>query len=166
MNENYAEWLVKRKVPVYAYLLDGVLVLVTILIALLTMVNNLFLIVPTVMSGILTYMVHRNLRVEYEYLFVDRTFSVDRIFGQTKRKEAFECKLESIQMIAPEGSPALNDYKRSNQDLFDYSSHMPDATVYAMMIQSGDKSAKLLFEPDEKMLHCIRQMAPRKVVME
>ena len=68
-----------------------------------------------------------------------------------------------IQMIAPSDSHVLSDYKVTGKTL-DCSSRMPGVKTYTAVIQKGSESIRLIFEPNDKMLHCFRQTAPRKVV--
>ena len=66
-------------------------------------------------------------------------------------------------MIAPSDSHVLSDYKVTGKTL-DCSSRMPGVKTYTAVIQKGSESIRLIFEPNDKMLHCFRQTAPRKVV--
>ena len=101
--------------------------------------------------------------MEFEYLYVDKQLNIDKILGKAKRKKAYECSMEEIQMIAPSDSHVLSDYKVTGKTL-DCSSRMPGVKTYTAVIQKGSESIRLIFEPNDKMLHCFRQTAPRKVV--
>lgn len=87
MNDDaYAEWLVKRKDPIYAVpvkILMAVLCLVSLLIAMQTAFGAILLIAV----GIAAYFVFINLSVEFEYLVVEGDVSIDRILARSRRKK-------------------------------------------------------------------------------
>ena len=163
MNETYAEFLVKRKTPAYAYVLNAVLVVLTLISVFLAFTTNVFAVIIMFAVGFVTYLSFRNTRVEYEYLFVTGILSVDKVLGQSARKKAFECTIEDIQIVAPTGSPALNDYKVQNQKVLDCSSRKEGAKTYTAIVQAGSENTKLIFEPNDKMLQCLYMAAPRKI---
>ncbi|MCC8060437.1 MAG: DUF6106 family protein [Clostridiales bacterium] len=164
MNDSYAECLVKRKTPAYAYLFDILLAFVVLFCVFLALTTSVIGVILTFAAGFVAWLVHRNFRVEYEYLYVDRQFSVDKIFGRAKRKKVWEVSLDSIQIIAPDGSPELERYSVNNRKILDFSSARKDAHTYTMLVQSGANAERVIFEPDERLLKCIRQYAPSKVV--
>ncbi len=163
MNETYAEFLVKRKTPAYAYVLNAVLVAITLVMVLLALTTNVFAVIIMFLFALVTWLSFRNTRVEFEYLFVTNIFSVDKVLGRSARKKVFECKMSDIQIIAPSDSPELNDYKVQNQKVLDCSSKKPGAKTYAAVVQVEDVSTKVIFEPNDKMLQCFYMSAPRKV---
>lgn len=164
MNESYAECLVRRKVPFYSYIVNMVMGAITAFCILLAFTTNIIGVVLMFASGFVTYILYRNSRVEYEYLYVDKTLYVDKILGKAKRKKAWEGKMDDIQMIAPSDSYVLNDYKSANEKVLDFSSHVPGRKTYTVAVQAGPDAFKIIFEPNEKMIKCIAQTAPRKVV--
>ena len=48
----------------------------------------------------------------------------------------------------------------------DFASHAANVTTYAVIVRDQGNMSKILFEPNEKMLECIRAKAPRKIVFE
>lgn len=164
MNESYAEYLIKRKTPAISYVLMAVTGAAAAVSFLLAMAGGLLFLAVFALAAFAAWLSWRNLRIEFEYLYVDRQFSVDRIAGQAKRKNIYECNMEEIQMIAPESSGELKNYKISGKAL-DFTSHIPGKKVYGMVVQKKGENQKLLIEADEKLLHCFRQTAPRKVIL-
>ena len=110
------------------------------------------------------YFVFRNSEVEFEYLYVTNQLTIDRIYGKTKRKKAWEGSMDEIQIVAPTGSTEAKDHETNNMKVLDFSSHMPDAKTFTLISQSGSNSTKIIFEPNDKLLHCMKMTAPRKVV--
>ena len=165
MNEDaYAECLVKRKDPAYAFPAKaGITVL--LVIALLTAFVSLLGLVLLAAVGVAAYFVHTGLSVEYEYLFVEGDLSIDRILAKSRRKKVLECRKDEIQIVAPSDSYMLKDYENANTKLADYSSGRKDGKVYAMIYQKGSESRKVLFEPNEKMINAMRRAYLRKMVV-
>lgn len=164
MNDSYAECLVRRRIPAYANILNIIMGAVTAVCVLLALTTNIIGLVLMFLSGAVTYILYRNSRVEFEYLYVDKILSIDKILGKSKRKKAWEGTMDDIQIVAPSGSPALNDHSPSGSKVLDFSSQMPGARTYTAVVRNGSETVRILFEPDEKMLQCFRQNAPRKVV--
>lgn len=165
MNDTYVECLVRRKVPFYSYIVNAVMIFLTAVSVVLAFTTNILAVIVMFAVGFATYILYRNARVEFEYLYVDKIFSVDKIFGMSKRKKAWECGMDDVQIIAPSDSHALDDHQPANQKVLDFTSHLSGRKVYALVAQMESQSVKVLFEPNDKMLQCFRQTAPRKVVL-
>ena len=133
MEENYIEWLVKRKDPVYAWPVK-ILMIVVCALSVLAALQMLLGILILAAAAAATYFVFLNLSVEYEYLFADGGFSVDRILGKARRKKAFDCEKEEVQVIAPANSYVLKDYEKQGMKVIDCTSHNAGADVYALII--------------------------------
>ncbi len=166
MNETYAEFLVKRKTPAYAYVLNAVLSVLTLISVFLAFTTNVLGVLVMFLVGFVTYLSFRNTRVEFEYLFVTNIFSVDKVLGQSTRKKVFECTMDDIQIVAPSSSSRLNDYKVQNQKVVDCSSNKAGAKTYAVIARVGSENTRLIFEPNDKMLQCLYMASPRKVVRQ
>ncbi len=164
MNETYAEWLVKRKTPFYSNIIVGLLGLITLYCIFLALTSGPLSVILMFLSGGATYLVHRNFNVEYEYLFVNAQLSIDKILGRSKRKKAWEGSMEHIEIVAPSDHHALRDYANQNRKKLDFSSQSPGAKTYTIMYQSGADKLAVIIEPNDKILKCFRQTAPRKVL--
>ena len=66
--------------------------------------------------------------------------------------------------MAPLGSHALDSYKHLQAKVKDFTSGNNDVKPYVIMVRQGDTILKILFEPNEKMLNCIKMKSPRKLV--
>lgn len=163
MNEdNYVEWLVKRKAPAYALPLKivmGILCVVSVLFAMQTIVGMLIMFA----LWIGTYFIFLRLNVEYEYLFAEGGLTIDCIFGKARRKKVFDCEKEEIQFVAPVDSYNLKDYETSGMKVKDCSSGRGNGKVYALIYQKGGEHTKILFEPNDRMLNAMRRTFPRKI---
>lgn len=164
MNEAYAEWLVKRKTPFYAYILTAVMAVITLISIFFALTSGVISVIIMFAAGFATYILYRNFNVEYEYLYVSGQLSIDKIMGKAKRKKAWEASMEEIKVIAPSDSYVLKDYRVSGSKKMDFSSGAPGAKTYTVIHQSGANATEIIIEPNDKMLQCFRQTAPRKVV--
>ncbi len=163
MNETYAEFLVKRKTPAYAYVLNVVLSVITLITVLLALTTNVLAVIAMFLAGFVTCLSFRNTRVEFEYLFVTNIFSLDKVLGRAARKKVFECTMDDIQIIAPTGSAELNNFKVQNQKVLDCSSRKAGAKTYTLIAQVGEVNTRVIFEPNDKLLQCFYMSSPRKV---
>ena len=165
MNEdNYVEWLVKRKDPVYAIPVKILVVLVCIA-AVLSALQTVLGVIVMLLAGAAAYFIFLNLSVEFEYLYAEGGLRIDRILGRSRRKKAFDCEKDDIQFVAPADSYMLKDYEKQGMKVADCSSGQKEAKVYALIYQKGADHVKVLFEPNEKMLNAMKRCYPRKVVL-
>lgn len=164
MNEDtYAEWLVKRKDPPYAIpvkVLMVILCIISVFLALSTLIGVIVL----VLAGVATYFIFINLSVEFEYLFVEGDFSIDRILARSRRKKLLECKKDEIQIVAPSDSYMLKDCERGGMKVKDCSSGQAGVKTYALIYQRGPECMKVIFEPDDRIIRSMRHAIPNKVV--
>lgn len=166
MNEMYAEWLVKRRTPFYMVFAKALMVFLCVVALFLAMTPILgifgMIILLAVAGG--TYLVFRNSQVEYEYLYVSNQLTIDRIYGRIKRKKAWEGSMDEVQIVAPTGSTEAKDHERSGMKVMDFSSGNPDVKTYTLISQAGGNVTKIMFEPDGKLLKCMKMTAPRKII--
>lgn len=161
MNDLYAECLVKKKSQTAAAKI--LLAVGLVLSALSVVVFGVYgCIIFLLMCGLAFY-ISSTMNVEYEYLFAEKQLSVDRIFNKSRRKKAADYNMEDIQTIAPITSEKVKDYERQIKKVTDFSSGRTQARRYAIIYQKQGVCEKVLFEPDDNLLHCIKMAAPRKV---
>lgn len=104
-------------------------------------------------------------KIEYEYLYCDRTITVDVIYGQSKRKTIDEIRLDRVEVMAPVGSHRLDDYKNRIKETKDYWSleesdlHKP----YALVLQDNKK---IILDLPPEFVKMVQNNAPRKVFMD
>lgn len=161
--DSYAECLVARKKPAGASAIQ-VLLMAGILVAAGSILYiGLFGFLLCLLMCFLTRRVWGDLHLEYEYLFVDHRFSVDRIYNKSRRKHAAEYALEEIEIIGPENSEKLREWDGRVKKVEDYTSGQSGKLRYALIHQTGGICKKVLFEPDENLIHCMKLAAPRKM---
>lgn len=163
MNETYVECMVARKTPAYLVAAKVGLWLLTGLAALgmfATGIAVLFLV--AVVFGVAAYFVSINSSVEYEYLYLDKEISIDKIKGKAKRKRVATYEVEKMEILAPMNSYHLDNYKNRQAKTIDYSSNevkQPE-TRYVFFYNGQDK---VILEPSPELVKAVKNVAPRKV---
>ena len=115
-----------------------------------------------VVIGIAAYFIYMNANLEYEYLYLDKELSIDKVMAKSKRKKVASFDMEKMEIMAPLNSYQLDSYKNRNVKIVDYSSgeeKQPDLR-YAFYY---DGKQKVIFEPNAEMVKAIQMIAPRKV---
>ncbi|MCR5283205.1 MAG: DUF6106 family protein [Lachnospiraceae bacterium] len=174
MNDSYVELLVKRKSSIGPLLGRNALIglgALIIILAFLGRVTGLFtqfsLLLGVVIGGVfcfLAYLMHQRVSVEYEYLCLGRSFSVDRISNASTRKKLAEYNLDNLELFAPVNSSRVKEYANGkSMKTVDYSSGEPDAAVYAMVISQQNMLIEALVESNDELFESLRRIAPRKV---
>ena len=100
--------------------------------------------------------------IEYEYLYVDREISIDRIMARSKRKKVASFDVEKMEIMAPINSYHLDDYRNRQIKPSDYSSGVakqPDRRY--VFFYEGQK--KVILEPSADFVKAVHNVAPRKV---
>lgn len=102
------------------------------------------------------------LSVEYEYLYMSKELSVDKILNKEKRKKGPSFNLVNMELMAPAGSHRLDSYYQRKCDRLDFSSDNADADKYVIVI-NDKKNYMVTIEPNEELLKAISNQFPRKV---
>lgn len=164
MNDTYVEVMVKKKdSPLYGVakvLIWGIAVACLVLGAF----GITILFVPAIVFGCIAYFALPNLDVEYEYLYLDKEISIDKVLAREKRKHCVTLDLSKMEVMAPENSHELDSYKARNLKIRDFSSRIPEAKSYMIAYNENDGMVLVKIEPNTEMLKAIKQVFPRKVV--
>ncbi len=161
MSETYVECLVAKKSSTILSFLKILLIMLTVVFVLIGIVFIPGLLVA-IFTGVGAYFATMNANVEYEYLYLDREISVDKVMAKSKRKKAGTFTIEQMEIFAPLNSHRLDSYKNRNLKTLDYSSGIaaqPERRY--MMVCNGD--TKVILEPNAEMIKAVQGVAPRKV---
>ena len=166
MSESYVECLVARKPSFVMQFLKILLIMLTVVFVL---VGFIFLpgipgLLVAAVTAIGAYVAYLNASIEYEYLYVDKEISIDKVMAKSRRKKAASYSLEQMEIFAPLNSHRLDSYK--NLQLIDYSSGMPQDRHYIAVFAGEKGSGRIRFTPDDKMLQMMEFKSPSKVVTE
>lgn len=165
MNESYAEAGVKRKKTAKTTGMKvGIIAgLSLVLILGITLLQTL-LVLLAIIGFVISYSYFPRFNVEYEYIFCDGQLDFDKIMGNVKRKTALRIDFDKVDIMAPAKSHALDSYNNMQLKVKDFTSLVPEAKAYAIIYNNEKEKYKILFEPNEKMIACIKQKTPRKLV--
>lgn len=163
MSETFVEVLVERRTNMLLFFLKWCFITLGIIF----FVSGVLLAIPFfilcgILCGLLFYLCRMFAVVEYEYCYLDKEMTVDKILNRTKRRKVLTIDFERMEILAPFNSHRLDSYKHITGKALDYSSgiiEQPDKRY--MMYFDGGK--KMIFEPNEALVNMIKNIAPRKV---
>lgn len=163
MSESYIECLVKAKGSVVFKVLRIFLYFLAFLgFASMFLGTGVIGVILVLAFGVGGYYVGMLADVEYEYLYMDKELSVDRILAQSKRKRMATYTMERMEIMAPIKSYRLDDMKNRQVKTIDYSigtEEQPDKR-YAFYYEGGQR---VLISPSEEMVKLMKNANPRKV---
>jgi hypothetical protein len=163
MNGLYAEAGAKPRVTMKSVLIKILLIAVAIIFVIIAILSTSKILLPvSAISVVAVIYFLPLLKVEYEYIFVDGQMDFDKIMGGSKRKRILRIDFEEVEVVAPEGSHALDSFNQLK--VKNFSSLQPEITPYAMITRTGEERIKILFDPTEKMLEVMKMKSPRKIV--
>lgn len=163
MNESYVECMVARRTPVWQAFLKYLLVFLAAVVVLGGLLLSDFLILLAgILLGVGAYFTILYTDLEFEYLYLDKEISVDKIMHQQKRKRVAVYSVDKIEILAPIRSYHLDGYKNRQAKVLDYSSgveNQPDKRYVFFY----DGKEKIIIEPSEDFIKIVKNVAPRKV---
>lgn len=166
MNEAYVEHMVARRQNPLAKVLKVACIALAVILCLIGLMDAelWYCLIPAVILGIVVYFFIPRLDLEFEYLYLDKEITIDKIFAKETRKRAMVIDLNKMEFMAPYTSHELDSYKSRNIPVKDFSSKEQDSKPYAIVYHDGSGDEMILIEPNEEMLKLIRQVFPRKVL--
>lgn len=161
ISDTYVECLVKKKTSTLFLLLRILSVMLTVVFILLGLILWPALIIG-VLTGVAAYFIYLNSDLEYEYLYLDKEITIDKVMAKTRRKRVAKYDVQRMEILAPMNSYHLGDYKNRTAKTNDYSSgevKQPEVR-YVMYYEGGQR---VILEPDGELVKAIKNVAPRKV---
>lgn len=165
MSESYVEILVKREKKMLHSLVRGIGITLSVILLMLGLTGNMIILIAGILVAVLTYFIWLNTDVEYEYLYLDKEITVDKIMAKTKRKRAATYEIERMEILAPASSHRLDSYRNRTMKEIDFSAgkkEVPDQRL--VMIYNGNE--KIYFEKSIELTNVIKNVAPRKVFLD
>ena len=128
----------------------------------LTLMTGLLMFILAIVSGVGVYFANMKANVEYEYLYLDRELTIDKIMAQTKRKRVAVYKVDRMEIFAPIKSYHLDNFKNRQVKEKDYSigEELKPDRRYVFYYEGGEK---VIVSPSEEMVKAMKMVAPRKV---
>lgn len=164
MSETYVECLIKAKEKSSAKFLKMVLIVLTVLLLFVSFMTifGMIAFIAAVITGVGAYLINMFSDLEYEYLYLDRELTIDKVMAKTKRKRVITLSVDRIEIFAPIKSYHLDSYKNRTVKVKDFSigeELQPDKR-YALYYEGGEK---IILSPSDELVKAIRTIAPRKV---
>ncbi|MCI6675669.1 MAG: DUF6106 family protein [Clostridiales bacterium] len=165
-NDLYAEWIVKRqngakelgiKVALIALIVVGVFTVI------LFPTWGIFIAIAAIVLAVFGF---QGLNVEYEYIFVTDELQITPILNQQRRrnKKRVSIDMQKVISVAPMNGHELDPYANNDKvKKVDFSSGVPDAKIYGIVVEEQGEKTLYKIEPNEKILQVMRNAAPRKV---
>ena len=165
MNDTYVEVMVDRKTSPLLGVARIVLYALAIVCFVMAIVGSGVFFVGAIAFAVVAYFVLPNFDLEYEYLYIDKEISIDKIMAKEKRKHVQTIDLNKMEVIAPVKSHELDQYKARGLKTYDFTSGNEDARVYTVVYENGGAGTVMVnIEPNEEMLRAIKNVFPRKVL--
>ncbi len=164
MNDTYVEYMVRRK-P------NPLLLPIKVLIYFIAFIGIIFglsgayiLLIPGIAAIALIFIWLPNMNLEFEYLYLDKELSVDKIMNKQKRKRVATIDLSKMDFMCPFNSHELDSYKARNAKCVDYTSKSDNARVYVIVYHEDNEEKLVSFEPNDEIVKIIKTVCPRKVL--
>ncbi len=165
MNDTYVEVMVDRKTSPLLGVARIVLYALAIICFMLGLVGSGLFFVGAIAFALVAYFVLPNFDLEYEYLYIDKEISIDKIMSKEKSKHVMSVDLNNMEVIAPVNSHELDQYRARGLKTYDFTSNTEGARVYSVVCTNGNEGTVMVnIEPNEEMLHAIKNVFPRKVL--
>jgi hypothetical protein len=167
MNESYKELLVKRQKGAKENIIRVLCIVPTVLAAALALLLastgvGLVLFILAIAFGVLDYFIYQWTDIEYEYLYLDKEISIDKIMAKTRRKTVLTLDVNKIEIIAPVNSYHLDSYRSRQCKVTDLGAgkDLEDMKLYWVYYEGNQK---YVMNFDEDFLKPVKLVAPRKV---
>lgn len=165
MNDTYMEYMVrKHRSPLFA--VGGYLcVFFAVLFLLLGMLGQPVALLAFGAFAAAAYFFRTRQIVEFEYLYLEKEISIDKIVGMRKRKRQANIKMENVSIFAPIGSSQAKDaVARATGKDFDFTTGNKNSLEQCYVIVTGDGN-KYMLEPSVEFVKMAQMAAPRKVIV-
>ena len=86
MSDVYVECLIQAKASPLGKFFKFILIAVAVVLGIMSVGGILVAVLGAVAAGVGAYFVHLNTDIEYEYLYLDKELSVDKVMAKSKRK--------------------------------------------------------------------------------
>lgn len=166
MSETYVECMVARKPSMLLTVLKYVFIGLCVFSGLAAFAYGfpIFLIIA-ILFGVIAYFINGRSSVEYEYLYLDKEITIDKVMNKAKRKRVAVYEVDKMEIFAPINSHQLDSYKHRTAKEIDYSSgvaNQPDRRF--VFFYNGVE--KIIIEPNPELVKAVKTIAPRKVFLD
>ncbi|HOO29139.1 MAG TPA: DUF6106 family protein, partial [Lachnospiraceae bacterium] len=156
--------MVARKQNPFAMLIKVIVYAFAGFFCVLGIIGFTYMFIPGLALIAAGYFLLPNLDLEFEYLYLDKEITIDKVMAKQKRKRVMVLDLNKMEIMAPVTSHELDSYKARKVPMKDYGSKMPDSKLYAIVYHDQNKEELVCIEPNTEMLRAIKTVFPRKVI--
>lgn len=160
MDQTYVETLVTKEHNIAAGILK-IVCGVAAAVSVLGMAASIFFLAAAVIFGGLAYYFYLEEWVEYEYSYVSRELTVDKIMARSKRKTLEDFSLDKIEIGAMTGSYHLDNYRCRNCQVKDYSGKNGNKTFE--FYYEGNR--RIILEADERLMQALHSASPSRIFL-
>ncbi len=165
--DTYIEYMVKKKTTAGDMAIRYVCMFLIILSAVgaIIVMYPILLVVTVGLWAAYRYLVFPLTDIEYEYLYVDRTLTVDKIMAKEKRKTVATYEIDRLEILCPADSYRLGEFKNRELKTLDYSSGKENTEDkrYVMIYEGG---LKIVLDLTKEFVKIIQNNSPRKVFFD
>lgn len=165
MVDSYVECLVsvKKNVPaqilkIFVYTLCGICLLGALMLG----VTVLF--IAGIAFAAIGYFLCPPSEIEYEYFYMDKELSVDKIIAKQKRKKVTSFDITKMEKMCPLNSHELDAYKNRKITIKDFSSKEQNSKPYVIVYRDTQEEMLIYIEPNQELITAIKNQFPRKVI--
>lgn len=163
MSDSYIELLIKRKTSPVKMAVKLLLAVIAGGCLFLGLAGYLTLFFIGIILALAAYYAHLGSCIEFEYLYLNKELTVDRILAKSKRKRMAEFDLQRMEIMAPADSPRLDSYKNKKYIMYDFASGQEDSKTYVLVYAGDNELAKVKLDMTDELYKAIRDISPRKV---
>lgn len=166
MSDTYVECMVTRKTSGAMTTLKYILIAMCCFFVFFAFgTQSAIAFILAILFGVGVYFVNMQCNIEYEYLYLDKEITIDKVINKAKRKRVATFELEKMEVIAPIKSHQLDSYNNRSAKTSDYSSGIegqPDRRF--VFFYNGTE--KVIIEPSPELMKVLKSVAPRKVFLD
>ncbi len=164
MNESYVECMVARKQNPFAAVIKILVYALAGAFCVMGVIGYTVMFVPGLIFIAAGYFLLPGMDLEFEYLYLDKELTIDKVLAKQKRKKVLSIDLNKMEVVAPLRSHELDSYKSRKVPMLDCSSKKEDTRPYVIVYHDNNKEEMVCFEPNAEMLRAIKTVFPRKVI--
>ena len=163
MSDSYIELLVRQRTGKIVKAVRVVLIALAVACLILGLFGAPTMFLIGMVLGVAGYLLYLNTELEFEYLFMSKELTVDRIKAKSRRKRVMEFDMQRVEIVAPENSHRLDSYKNRNMKVMNFSTGNHGEIPYVMIYNGGQEMVKVMLEPNPDLTKCFEMTIPRKI---
>lgn len=161
MTDTYVELLVKRPRWKAASALHGIMIGLGAVLFYIGILTHVLITLAALLCWGASYLLVMQVSIEYEYLYLDKELTVDKIKNQTRRKKVAVYQLSTLEVMAPRKSHRLDRYQ--NLKAKDFSSETEEGNAFELVLNGENGRERIVIDTNEELIKAIRMVAPRQV---